>query len=72
MEVMFNEKAFIAVLVYSIVGLVILSISFKVFDKMTPGTLWHEVVEKQNVALAIITGAMVLAMANIIAAAIHG
>ncbi len=72
MENLINEKALLAVLMYSVIGLVILSLSFKVFDRLTPGLLWKEICERQNIALAILTGAMVLAMSNIIAAAIHG
>lgn len=71
-ETLFNLKSFLAVIVYSVVGLVILSIGFKVFDRLTPGLLWLEIVEKQNVALAIVTGTVTLAIAQIIAAAIHG
>ena len=71
-ETMFNFKSFLAVVVYSIVGLVILSVGFKVFDRLTPGLLWIEIVEKQNVALAIVTGSVTLAIAQIISAAIHG
>lgn len=72
MEAIFSIKSFVAVIVYSIVGLLILSVGFKVFDRMTPGVLWHEIVEKQNIALAITAGAMALAIAQIISAAIHG
>lgn len=72
MQAFFSIKSFIAVIVYSVIGLVILCVGFKVFDRMTPGVLWQEIVEKQNIALAIITGAMTLAIAQIIAAAIHG
>ena len=57
---------------YSALGLVILLISFVIFDKITPGNLWKEIVEEHNVALAITAGAMTLAIAQIIAAAIHG
>ncbi|MCP5512655.1 MAG: DUF350 domain-containing protein [Leptospiraceae bacterium] len=62
----------INVLIFSVIGIIVLSISFYVFDKMTPNELWDEIVEKQNVALAITAGAMVLAIAQIIAAAIKG
>jgi len=58
-------------LVFSILGIVILIFSFFVFDKMTPGNLWKEVVEEKNIALAITAGAMALAIAQIIASAIH-
>ena len=47
-------------------------ISFVIIDKLTPYDLWEEIVEKQNVALAIVVGAMCLAIGMIVAAAIHG
>ena len=59
-------------LVFSFIGLVVLGGSFVIFDKLTPGNLWKEIVEEQNVALAIASGAFTLAMAHIIASAIHG
>lgn len=67
-----TPKFFIAAIVYSSLGLVILAISFKVFDRLTPGNLWKEIVEEQNIALAITAGAMTIAIAQIIAAAIQG
>ena len=67
-----NMNDIINVLIFSVIGIIVLSISFYVFDKMTPNELWDEIVEKQNVALAITAGAMVLAIAQIIAAAIKG
>ena len=59
-------------LVFSGLGLAILIFSFIAFDKCTPGDLWKEIVEKQNIALAVVAGSMTLAIAQIIAAAIHG
>lgn len=72
LAVFFNFKSFLAVIVYAIVGLLILAVGFKVFDRLTPGVLWLEIVERQNIALAIVTGAVTLAIAQIVAAAIHG
>lgn len=72
MEAFINLKFLANAAVFSIVGLVILAVSFIVFDKLTPGNLWKEIVEEHNVALAITAGAMVLAIAQIVAAAIHG
>ncbi len=71
MEDLINVKYLVSAIVYSGLGLLILSISWIVFDKLTPGNLWHEVVEEKNMALAITVGAMTLAIAQIIAAAIH-
>jgi putative membrane protein len=67
-----NVKYIVSAVVFSAIGMVVLAISFYVFDKITPGNLWKEIVEEHNIALAITAGAMTLAMAQIIAAAIHG
>ena len=69
---MINLKSLCSSLLFSFIGLVVLWISFYIFDKITPGNLWKEIVEEHNVALAITAGAMTLAIAQIIAAAIHG
>ncbi|MGY3803610.1 DUF350 domain-containing protein [Pigmentibacter ruber] len=67
-----NLKYIISALVFSFLGVIILAISFYIFDKLTPGNLWHEIVVNKNIALAITTAAMTLAIAQIIASAIHG
>ena len=67
-----NAKAFAASVIYSVLGIVILIISFYVFNKLTPGTLRREIMEEHNTALAIIVAAFMLAVALIISAAIHG
>jgi uncharacterized membrane protein YjfL (UPF0719 family) len=71
-ESLINIKYVVSAVLYSGIGIVVLAISFWIFDKMTPGHLWKEIVEEKNVALAITTAAMTLAMAQIIASAIHG
>jgi putative membrane protein len=62
----------LASIVYSLVGIGLLVISFYVFEKLTPGTLRKEILEDQNTALAILGAAFILAVALIISAAIHG
>ena len=47
-------------------------ICFVIVDKLTPYDLWDEIVEKKNVALAIVVGAMCIAIGMIVAAAVHG
>ncbi|HXH31541.1 MAG TPA: DUF350 domain-containing protein [Bacteriovoracaceae bacterium] len=71
-EQMINFKNTFAAVGYSLLGLVLLTFSFWVFDKITPGNLWKEIVEEHNIALAITAGATILAMAQIISSAIHG
>lgn len=66
-----NIKYIIAAIVFSGIGIVVLAVSFLIFDKLTPGNLWKEIVEEQNIALAITTAAMTIAIAQIIASAIH-
>lgn len=72
MEEFISMKYVVNALVFSVLGLVVLTIAFIVFDKLTPGNLWKEIIEDQNIALAIIVGAMMLAIASIISSAIHG
>jgi putative membrane protein len=72
MEQMISLKTICSSMFFSVVGLFVLWVSFWVFDKITPGNLWKEIVEEKNIALAITAGAMTLAIAQIIAAAIHG
>jgi uncharacterized membrane protein YjfL (UPF0719 family) len=64
-------KNIISVFLFSGIGMAVLAVSFIIFDRITPGNLWKEIVEEHNVALAITTGAMTIGMAMIIAAAIH-
>ncbi|HEX7638250.1 MAG TPA: DUF350 domain-containing protein [Burkholderiaceae bacterium] len=59
-------------LLYAIIGVVVLWVSFIIIDKITPYDLWGEIVREKNVALAIVVGAMFIALGLIIAAAIHG
>ena len=66
-----NPQILINSFLYSIIGVVVFWISFVVIDKITPYDLWGEIVERKNVALAIVVGAMCLGIAVIVAAAIH-
>ena len=67
-----NLKAVAASVIYSVLGIVILAVSFYAFNRLTPGTLRKEILEDQNTALAILGAAFMLAVALIISAAIHG
>jgi putative membrane protein len=57
---------------YAAIGVAVLWIAFMLIDKLTPYHLWNELVKEKNVALAIVVGAMFIALGMIIAAAIHG
>jgi putative membrane protein len=64
-------KYILASVVYSLIGIGILGISFYIFEKVTPENVWKEIIEKQNIALAIVSAAFMIAIALIIAAAVH-
>jgi uncharacterized membrane protein YjfL (UPF0719 family) len=72
MEQVLSFKYVLASIVYSFIGMAILAISFVVFDYLTPGKLWKEIIDDKNLPLAIVLGAMTMAVGQIIAAAIHG
>ncbi len=64
--------AFFGSILYALIGVLVFWISFIIIDKLTPYKLWEELVEKQNLALGIVVGAMCLGISVIVAAAIHG
>lgn len=64
-------KYILASLVYSFIGIAILGLCFWIFEKITPENIWKEIIEKQNIAIAIVSAAFMIAIAIIIASAIH-
>ena len=67
-----KPAALIASILFALIGVVIFWLCFIIIDKLTPYHLWHELVEKQNVALGVVVAAMCLGISIIVAAAIHG
>jgi len=67
-----NFKLIAASVVYSVLGILILVVSFVIVEKLTPRTLWREIIDEHNNALAIVAAAFMLSVAIIISAAIHG
>ena len=61
-----------AAVVFSLVGVAVLAVCFKLMSKLSPFSIKKEIEEDQNVALAIIMGAVIIGMSIIIAAAILG
>jgi putative membrane protein len=57
---------------YAFIGVVVLWVSFALIDKLTPYKLWDEIVERKNLALAIVVAGMFIALGQIVAAAIQG
>ncbi len=67
-----NYKYIVDAIVYSGIGILILLFVFWLIEKITPENLWNQIIEKQNTALAILAAAFMIAIAIIIASAIHG
>lgn len=67
-----KPAVFVGSIVYALIGVLVFLICFIVVDKLTPYQLWIQIVEEKNVALAIVVGAIAIAIGLIVAAAIHG
>jgi len=59
-----------AAVVFALLGIVVFAGSFFIFDRLTPYSLWTEIVERQNTALATLIGLISLGLGIVIAAAI--
>ena len=62
----------ITTVIFVILGLIVFAIAFIIIAKATPFSVRKEIEDDQNVALAIVIGAVILGSAIIIAAAVHG
>lgn len=59
-------------LVFAFMGIAIFGIAFWVIVKVTPFSVRKEIEEDQNVAMAVLIGAIIIAIAIVLAAAIQG
>jgi putative membrane protein len=64
-------KYVFASLIYSFIGIAVLGITFWVWEKVTPENLWKEIIEKHNMALAVLAAAFMISISIIISSAIH-
>ena len=63
---------FVGSALFALLGVAVFWLCFVIIDRLTPYSLWDEIVKKQNVALAIVVGAMCIAIGLIVSAAVHG
>jgi uncharacterized membrane protein YjfL (UPF0719 family) len=61
----------VAAVLFAIIGVLLFILAFMVFDKLTPGSLWKELLEDHNTAIGVLMGSVAIALAIIIAAAVH-
>jgi uncharacterized membrane protein YjfL (UPF0719 family) len=60
----------LAAIIYAALGIAIFTGTFVIFDKLTPGSMWKEIIDEHNTALAVLMGAVSIGIAIVIAAAI--
>ena len=58
--------------IFSLIGIVMFAIAFWIVTKVTPFSIKKEIEDDQNTALAVIIGSIIIGIALIVAAAVHG
>lgn len=65
-------RVFMSTVAYTFFGLFVFGIAFWVIVKVAPFSVRKEIEEDQNTAIAVLIGAVILGLAIIISAALHG
>jgi uncharacterized membrane protein YjfL (UPF0719 family) len=61
----------LAAVFWAALGIVIFAGAFFLVNRLTPGTMWKELIEEHNTAAAIVIGSIAIALGIIIAAAVN-
>ena len=69
---MIHWQPIVTSLIYSTIGIVIFAVAYKVAERLLPFNLAKELSEDDNTAVGVLMGSIMLGLAIIIAAAIHG
>jgi putative membrane protein len=59
-------------LAFTMLGLILFALAFWIIVKVSPFSIRKEMEEDQNIALGIVIGSVIIGIALIVAAAIHG
>jgi putative membrane protein len=62
----------VTTLVFSLVGILLFALAFFIIVKISPFSTRKEIEEDQNTSLAILIGSVIIGIALIVAAAVHG
>lgn len=65
-------RTFLSTVVYTLFGVFVFGLAFWFIVKVSPFSIRKELEADQNTALAILIGSVILGLALIIAAAVHG
>jgi putative membrane protein len=72
LQVPMIEKGIVGTIVYSLIGMAMCALGFKVADWLIPGHISKQISDDKNVAAAIVVAAIIIGICIIIAAAISG
>ena len=62
----------VTTLIFTVTGLILFALAFWIMGKVTPFSIRKEIEEDQNMALGIVIAAVIIGIALIVSAAIHG
>ncbi len=62
----------VSTLAFSAIGLLLFALAFWIMEKASPFSIRKEIEDDQNTALAIVMGSIIIGIALIVAAAVHG
>jgi putative membrane protein len=62
----------VTTVIFTVFGLVVFGLAYMIIVKLSPFSIRKEIEDDQNTALAIIIGSVIIGVALIIAAAVHG
>jgi uncharacterized membrane protein YjfL (UPF0719 family) len=66
------RSVLVSTIIFVLLGIIIFALAFLVIVKASPFSVRKEIEEDQNVALAIVIGAVIIGIALIVSAAIQG
>jgi len=65
-------RVFLSTFVYTAFGLIVFAVAFWIMVKISPFSIRKEIETDQNTSLAVLIGSVIIGLAIIISAAIHG
>ena len=66
------EHLVIVTLIFSLIGIILFAVAFWIIVKVAPFSIRKEIEDDQNTALAIVIASVIIGIALIVAAAVHG
>lgn len=66
------STAIVASIIFTIMGVILFTLTFVVVDKLSPFSLRKVIEEDQNIAIGIVMASVIIGTAIIVSAAVHG